>query len=127
MSGIFSRGLFVVGFVLVVAFFVRDFAGQPATATGPDGASVAEMIAAEGLIVDVRTPEEFAGGAYEGAVNIPHDQVDARIDEFGTDKSKPIVLYCRSGGRAGKAEKVLKSHGFTNVVNAGGLKDMPSH
>lgn len=84
----------------------------------------AKMAAADGaLVVDVRTPQEFAGRHYPGALNIPVDQVQARIKEFG-DKNSPIVVYCQSGGRSGMAKQILESAGFTKVTNGGGLADM---
>jgi len=74
-------------------------------------------------IVDVRTPQEFAEGHYPGAVNIPLDQVPARIEEFAEMK-KPIVAYCRSGNRSGQAMAILKQAGINDVINGGGLTDM---
>ena len=77
----------------------------------------------ETLVVDVRTAGEFATGAYPGAVNIPLDQLQARISELGS-KSRSIVLYCASGARSGYAAQYLEQIGFTNVDNAGGLMQM---
>jgi phage shock protein E len=71
------------------------------------------------LLVDVRSPSEFAEGSLPGAVNIPHGSVTERIAEFGSDKSRTVVVFCRSGGRAGIAEKTLRELGFTDVVNGG--------
>jgi phage shock protein E len=77
------------------------------------------------LVVDVRTPAEFSRGHYEGALNIPLNELADRIDRFGTDKNRPIVLYCRSGSRAAAARRTLEKAGFTNVINAGSLGRMP--
>jgi phage shock protein E len=81
------------------------------------------------VLLDVRTPEEFAEGHVEGAKNIPHDQIDARaaeLDELqGGDKTTPIVVYCRSGRRAGVAKQSLIAGGRTQVTNLGGLSDWP--
>jgi len=76
------------------------------------------------LIVDVRTGEEYASGHYANAKNIPVDQVESRLKEFG-DKDRKIVVYCRSGGRSSKAKSILEANGFKNIVNGGGLSDMP--
>ncbi len=76
------------------------------------------------LLVDVRTPREYAAGHLEGALLIPYDQVKQRLVEFGEDKGRSIVLYCRSGRRAGVAERILREAGFTNVLNAGGYEAM---
>ena len=78
---------------------------------------------AKPLIVDVRTPAEFAGGAYPGAVNIQLDELPRRINELG-NKSREITLYCASGARSAYAERMLVQLGFTNVKNGGGLMQM---
>jgi len=75
------------------------------------------------IILDVRTPEEFAGGHYPGAINIPVDQLPARIAEL-KEMQKPILAYCRSGARSGMAVAMLRQSGITNAVNAGGLEDL---
>jgi phage shock protein E len=86
--------------------------------------SVKSMIDAGARIIDVRTPEEFSDEAYPGAVNIPLSSLAARLGELGP-KDGPIVLYCASGARSAQAARELKKAGFANVVNAGGLSDMP--
>ena len=75
-------------------------------------------------VVDVRTPEEFNEEHFPKAVNIPVDEIPARMNEFG-DKKSPLVLYCASGSRSAYAARILKSAGYVDVVNAGGLEDMP--
>ena len=67
------------------------------------------------LILDVRTREEFASGHVPGAVNIPHTEVASRLGELGADQSRPIVVYCERGGRAGQAESQLASAGFGDL------------
>ncbi len=66
-------------------------------------------------IIDVREPAEYAESHVEGAVNIPLGDLIKRIDEVPKDEE--VVVYCRSGGRAGVALQGLKSMGYTNVVN----------
>tara|TARA_B110000967_G_C18745256_1_gene489881 strand:+ start:256 stop:540 length:285 start_codon:yes stop_codon:yes gene_type:complete len=68
-------------------------------------------------IVDVRTPEEFAGGNVPGSLNIPLNEVEARIEELRN--MQPLVLCCLSGGRSGQATDYLLSKDFTNVTNGG--------
>jgi len=75
------------------------------------------------LIVDVRTPEEFHGGAYPGAINIPLDELHMKIDKLG-NKSREIILYCASGARSAYAQRGLMQMGFTNVKNGGGIMQM---
>ena len=79
------------------------------------------VLAEQPLIVDVRTPEEFATGHYPGAINIPHDNIVDGIRALAVADSDPIVLYCRTGNRSGQAEQALASEGFSAAVNAGGL------
>jgi len=75
------------------------------------------------LIVDVRTRQEFSGGAFPGAINIPLDEIQNHIDEFGS-LSRDITLYCASGARSSYAQSYLVKSGFTNVKNGGGLMQM---
>ena len=77
--------------------------------------------AAEHVLIDVRTPEEFAAGHIAGSVNIPLDQVSRRLAEFPTDK--PVVLYCRSGNRSAQAADLLTNAGYNNLYDLGGIID----
>ncbi len=88
------------------------------------GNTIKEKIAAGAKIVDVRTPAEFGDGAYPGAINIPLALLPLKINEL-EPRSTPIVLYCASGARSGQAMRFLKKNGFADVINAGGLDDMP--
>lgn len=72
------------------------------------------------LILDVRTPEEFAGGHVPGAVNIPYDQVSARLSELEPHRGNDIVIYCEKGGRAGKEADVLAGTNFPNLLHLAG-------
>ena len=67
------------------------------------------------FLVDVRTPDEFAGGSVPGAVNIPLQEIDHRIDEF--HGKKQIVVFCRSGSRSNQAKSLLEQAGVTNIIN----------
>ena len=84
---------------------------------------VVEMIKSGGQVVDVRSAEEYRDGFYPGAVNIPVNELGRRLGEL--QKEKAVVLYCASGARSGAAARLLRQAGFTQVVNAGGLGDMP--
>lgn len=77
--------------------------------------SIKQEVAKGALMVDVRTPEEFATGSVKGAINIPLNEVESRINEF---KGKPsVVVFCRSGNRSGQAKEILESNGIKNVIN----------
>jgi phage shock protein E len=65
------------------------------------------------LVLDVRTPLEFENGHVPGAVNIPHTELAARLAELGGPGQ--VVVYCETGGRAAKAEAVLREAGFSPV------------
>lgn len=80
-------------------------------------------MANEKTFLDVRTPEEFNSDHIDGAVNIPVDQLNNRIDEVKALPT-PIVAYCRSGNRSGMAVGILNQHGITDVTNGGGIDDM---
>lgn len=80
-------------------------------------------IPADALVVDVRTPGEFAGGHYDGAVNIPMSQLRSRQSEFGP-KNRHIIVYCRSGSRSATAKRFLERAGFTRVEDGGGINRM---
>jgi phage shock protein E len=73
--------------------------------------------------IDVRSAGEYAQGHVAGATLIPHDEIEAGIQDLQVEKDTPILLYCRSGNRAGKAQKRLEALGYTNVTNLGGLED----
>lgn len=77
--------------------------------------SIKEQIKNGAFLVDVRTPEEFSAGSLKGAVNIPLNEVEGRLDEFKGKSS--IIVFCRSGNRSSQAISILQSHGINNLIN----------
>jgi len=75
------------------------------------------------LIIDVRSAEEYSAGHIKGAVNIPDTEIAKEIENYTKDKSRKILLYCRTGRRAGIALETLTNLGYTNVENIGGYED----
>jgi len=75
------------------------------------------------LVLDVRTPEEFAAGHVENALNIPHDRLAERLPEIQQFATAPVVVYCKSGRRAGLATELLAEAGFTNLRHLTGDMD----
>ncbi|MBS1207607.1 MAG: rhodanese-like protein [Proteobacteria bacterium] len=75
------------------------------------------------LLIDVRTPEEYAAGHLEGALNIDHQLIAQRIGMTGASKDDELILYCRSGHRAGIALETLNGMGYRKVRNYGGMED----
>ncbi len=72
------------------------------------------------LLVDVRTPEEFAGGHVPGAKNIPLDQLSARLGELDAYKTGEVHLICQSGRRSLAASQTLQTAGYLPVNVEGG-------
>jgi phage shock protein E len=72
------------------------------------------------LILDVRTNEEWNEGHYPSAIHIPVDKVEKEFNIKYPNKTIKILIYCRSGMRAGKAEQILKSQGYNNVYALSG-------
>lgn len=72
-------------------------------------------------LIDVRTPAEFAEGHVPGAVNVPLQELSASHEGVAKhDKSKPLYVVCRSGGRSSRASDQLAKEGFTTVNITGG-------
>jgi rhodanese-related sulfurtransferase len=80
-------------------------------------------LAAGTVVIDVRTPAEFAEGHLEGALNIDVQGAEfaAQIAELPT--TGEFIVYCRSGNRAASAVALMEAAGFENLTNAGGLSD----
>ena len=89
------------------------------------------LIAKDGaLIVDVREAAEVqASGKVAGAVNVSRGMLEFRADPQSPyydprfDRSKPVIVYCASGGRSALSGKTLKDMGYEKVFNLGGFKD----
>ena len=72
------------------------------------------------IILDVRTPEEFAAGHIPGAVNIPYTYLPVRISELPEAADKDIVLYCASGVRSEIAAARFSENGYTRLLHLDG-------
>ncbi len=79
-----------------------------------------QMNESNSQIVDVRTPEEFAEGHIGKAVNMNVNDNDFESKIATLDKEKPVMVYCRSGGRSAKAAGILKEKGFKHVYDLDG-------
>lgn len=73
-----------------------------------------------GQLIDVRSTVEFSQGSLSGAVNMPIDSFRYFADSI--DKTRPVILYCRSGIRSGAAKQFLETLGFDSVFNIGGYQ-----
>ena len=75
------------------------------------------------IILDVRTPEEFAERHIEGAILIPDYEIGEKAESVLTDKDQLILVYCRSGRRSKNAASKLATLGYTNIKEFGGIND----
>jgi rhodanese-related sulfurtransferase len=92
------------------------------TACAPENVDMSTVTA----VIDVRTPEEFATGHLDGAVNIDW-QGATFFDEIAQfDPAGNYIIYCRSGNRAGQAIDTMTDMGYLNLTNGGGLSDAAS-
>ena len=79
-------------------------------------------LAKGGLLIDVRSLEEYVEGHVKDALLIPHTQFFTA--DIPAEKDASIYLYCKMGPRAEFAAGVLRERGYTKVLNLGGLDDM---
>lgn len=77
------------------------------------------------MIVDVRTPEEFAQGHVEGALNIPVESSDFAVSIAALNPSGTFAIYCRSGRRSAVAAEQMAALGYVHVYDLeGGFADL---
>ena len=74
-------------------------------------------------IIDVRTPEEFADGHLESAVNLNVEDGTLEAALAGLDPAADYIVYCRSGRRSAIAARLMADRGFANVSDLGSLED----
>ncbi len=67
------------------------------------------------LLLDVRTPEEFAGGHIPGAINLPHNEAGDWLRNQGIPPDREIVVYCESGNRSAIVQQLFLNEGFASV------------
>ena len=89
-------------------------------------ASIDAATVATAVVIDVRTPEEFAAGHLEGALNIPVESGDFASVVSGLDPSLTYIVYCRSGRRSAVATEQMVAAGFSEVIDLGSLDNAAS-
>ena len=108
----------------------------PTGETTAEGAAVVEKISAETAhevlasnevaVLDVRTPEEYAGGHVPGAQLLTLDTISAETAAAVVpDKEEPVLVYCRSGVRSAEAARKLAALGYRQIYDFGGIIDWP--
>lgn len=111
-------------FKLLVASVIAIFAMSSLTACSNSDPIDMNTIAA---VIDVRTPDEFASGHLDGALNFDIQGSMFATEIGALDKSANYVIYCRSGNRAGQAVTYMQDSGFTGVLtNAGSVDEASS-
>ena len=98
--------------------------GNSTTHPTSNPAIATEIANQQAILIDVRTPEEYAAGHAAQAILAPYDTIEQKIASIAPDKKQKIYLYCRSGRRSTIAAETLKNLGYTNIVNLGGLNQL---
>lgn len=120
----------ILSFILLLnvsIYSCSNTQSSPNSAVVAQGGNIAEHVdpkkfneligAGEGLLLDVRTPKEFADGKIAGAENIDFYSTDFKETVEKLDKDKPVYVYCRSGRRSGIAMTMMNELGFKEVYN----------
>lgn len=82
------------------------------------------MIEKGAILLDVRSPQEFEEGHLENAISLPEYDITKRVSDVLGDKSQVIIVYCSTGHRSQKAQKILQRFGYKRVYNlCNGLED----
>jgi len=113
------RNLFAVLCLACIAAACQRSPASGTVAPGDLAALVREGKAP--VILDVRSPEEYAAGHIPGAINIPQNELSGRLAEVPAARSDEIVVHCQAGRRAAAAEEILGKAGYT------GVRDLRGH
>lgn len=110
--------LIALGALALVLFFGSRGMAEGAIAPAEAAKLIKETTDLQ--LIDVRTPAEYSEGHLDNAKLIPLQELESRLSEI--DKTKPILLYCRSGNRSGNALKILRDKGYDQAKHvAGGI------
>jgi phage shock protein E len=105
--------IFAVALALLIAFlFLRQRGQVPADAA-------VEHLQRGALVIDVRSPAEYAGGHLRRAINLPLSQIESLIAGKVKNKDQVLLLHCQSGMRSGAAKSRLNALGYKNAFNLG--------
>jgi rhodanese-related sulfurtransferase len=114
--------LLSAAFVVVLVMLIKaEFVHQTLKSCQLDPtAAIRMMNGNDAVILDVREAADFSNGHLKNAKNIPISTLHDKLDDLSGYRSKPILAYCRSGNVSGKACRLLKKSGFTDVYNISG-------
>ena len=114
----------LIAVALSSGFFLLLPVVQGATATGISPAEAVQCMNREkGVVIDVCSATEFAESHIKGALNVPLDELEARVDKAVKNKSTPLILVCAAGVRSKRAQAMAQKLGYEKVHSLhGGLK-----
>ena len=107
--------------VLITSVFALTACGATGAVTTMNVSDFAHKVSDKSVVLlDVRTPAEFASGHIAGATNIDFESGNFENDIASLDKSKSYAVYCRSGKRSGQATALMAKAGFKSIFNLDG-------
>ena len=111
----------VIAALAVAGLFIFGFGGGKSSLVSYEELQAKLSKKENFVLLDVRTPEEFAEGHIGGAVLLSYDQVEQKAASLLRDKDNPIIVYCRSGRRSAIAAESLRGLGYKDVKDFGGI------
>ena len=127
MLKIINRKYLIITTLILLGIGGIIFISQTKSSDSPTNVisiqTITKDVAKGGQLVDVRTAKEYAVSHIEKAINLPLQDIQSSKFPI-VSKDKPIYLYCRTGNRSSQATKLLKSAGFRNIVDLGGMGDV---
>ena len=123
MNRLTNRVLVLVLVALAAIALAGCGGSSPAAVQTVDANKAVGMVDSR-VIIDVRTPAEYAAGHIAGAQNIDVEAADFASKIASLDKEAPYLLYCRSGRRSAIAAEEMAKAGFTDIVDGGGMADL---
>lgn len=103
-------------FVLVLSLFaITVFAGETPKISQQEFLEALKAPNNNIILLDVRSEDEYNQGHIAGAINISHNKIEENLSQLAQYKKNTVVVYCRSGRRAGVAENILSSNGFNDL------------
>jgi len=116
-----STALVVAGLFTMIPLGTACGGPDSSQALGPSAVNAADQDFSNAVLIDVRTPEEFAQQHLEGALNINVQSADFVTQIEALDRNTAYAVYCRSGNRSAQAVKIMKDLGFTSVSDHGSV------
>lgn len=101
--------------LILSLFTVAVFAGETAKISQQELLTALDKSTANIVVLDVRSESEFNHGHIAGAINVSHEKIEESLKQLAQYKKSTVVVYCRSGRRAGIAESILAKNGFSDL------------